>query len=415
MAAQWLRWNLASHIFEYSTDNGASFLPLPLDASILTQGTLDPARIPGGGGGANANANNTWTGINTYAGISPLIRFSETDQGVNQKNWEIQVDGQNIYLARTLNDALGAPANLFWVDRTGNLNATVTGVGTHSFNSGADNYNVIHMVSSNPGVSTAAGVMMQNNLSDGRAYVVCTSSGNTNPSLLADALNLISSGLGGILVNAKASAPIVFKTTDTVRMTIAASGGITLNGAVTLNSTLSAQAITAVSLATTGNISAANITAASNITAAGGYYELGRATALGYWAAVAYSAAYFTTSTAAVWTVASGDMVTFAWNIVGKMMTVVVEILNSSISAAVGELRVTIPVGGVATRTMTTVGWSAGHSGDPAINTFCSVSVNAGTAYIAIKPTVPSTGAAANFNPIADGLDVRFQITFQIN
>jgi hypothetical protein len=411
MAAQWLRWNLTSHIFEYSTDNGASFLPLPLDASILNQGVLDPARIPGGGGGANANANNTWTGINTYSGVSPLIRFTETDQGVNQKNWEIQVDSQNIYLARTLNDSLAAPANLFWVDRTGNLNATVTGVGTHSFTSGADNYNVIHMVSSNAGVSTAAGMMMQNNLSDGRAYVVCTSSGNTNPSLVADALNLVSSGLGGIQLNAKASAPITFKTTDSVRMTIAASGGITIPGAVNISGTLTAVGINCATIAATGNITVANLIASGNLQAGTAVYSYGNP--MGTWTPIAYSAGLFTTSGAA-WTVESGDMITFAYTIIGKTMIVALEISNSSIAATVGELRVPIPAGVTVARTMTTVGWSTGTAGDANTQNLI-VMVVPGLNYIGMKPIGASTGGASNFLTSTNILDVRFQIAFQFN
>jgi len=411
MAAQWLRWNLTSHIFEYSTDNGASFLPLPLDASILNQGTLDPARIPGGGGGANANANNTWTGINTYSGISPLIRFTETDQGVNQKNWEIQVDGQNIYLARTLNDALAAPANLFWVDRTGNLNATVTGVGTHSFTSGADNYNVIHMVSSNAGVSTSAGMMMQNNLSDGRAYVVCTSSGNTNPSLVADALNLVSSGLGGIQLNSKASAPITFKTTDSVRMTIAASGGITIPGALNVNGTFTGVGINCTTIAATGNITVANLIASGNLQAGTYCYSYGNP--IGGWGAVTYSAGLFVAASG-TWTVEAADMVTFAYTIIGKTMIVALEIANCSVSAATSELRITLPAGVVVSRTMTTVGWSTGTAND-ATSQNLIVIVVPGVNYIAIRPINASTGAAGNFAASTNILDIRFQIAFQIN
>jgi microcystin-dependent protein len=50
ITSNWLRWNVTSHIFEYSTDNGATYVPLPLNASILNEGSLNPAVIPGGGG-----------------------------------------------------------------------------------------------------------------------------------------------------------------------------------------------------------------------------------------------------------------------------------------------------------------------------------------------------------------------------
>jgi hypothetical protein len=40
----WQRWNQTSHIFEKSVDNGASWTPLPLSASIITEGTIPIAR-----------------------------------------------------------------------------------------------------------------------------------------------------------------------------------------------------------------------------------------------------------------------------------------------------------------------------------------------------------------------------------
>jgi microcystin-dependent protein len=48
ITSNWLRWNTVSHIFEYSTDNGATYVPLPLNASILNEGSLNPAIVPAG-------------------------------------------------------------------------------------------------------------------------------------------------------------------------------------------------------------------------------------------------------------------------------------------------------------------------------------------------------------------------------
>lgn len=55
MATQWMRWNPTTHIFEYSTD-GVNFAPMPLNASILTEGTINPAVLPASGGGVPAGA-----------------------------------------------------------------------------------------------------------------------------------------------------------------------------------------------------------------------------------------------------------------------------------------------------------------------------------------------------------------------
>lgn len=43
----WQRWNQGTHIFEKSTDNGASWSPLGLNASIITEGTLPNERLSG--------------------------------------------------------------------------------------------------------------------------------------------------------------------------------------------------------------------------------------------------------------------------------------------------------------------------------------------------------------------------------
>jgi len=46
----WFRWNDTSHIFEVSTDNGASFPQADVDASAITEGIFAVARIPAGSG-----------------------------------------------------------------------------------------------------------------------------------------------------------------------------------------------------------------------------------------------------------------------------------------------------------------------------------------------------------------------------
>jgi hypothetical protein len=50
MATKWMRWNETTHIFEYSTNDGVSYIPLPLNASILNEGTVSPGVLPTTGG-----------------------------------------------------------------------------------------------------------------------------------------------------------------------------------------------------------------------------------------------------------------------------------------------------------------------------------------------------------------------------
>lgn len=44
----WQRWNQTTHIFEKSTDDGANWTPLPLDGSIISEGTVAAARLGSG-------------------------------------------------------------------------------------------------------------------------------------------------------------------------------------------------------------------------------------------------------------------------------------------------------------------------------------------------------------------------------
>lgn len=41
----WQRWNTSTHIFEKSDDDGAIWVPLPLSAAIITEGSLADARL----------------------------------------------------------------------------------------------------------------------------------------------------------------------------------------------------------------------------------------------------------------------------------------------------------------------------------------------------------------------------------
>lgn len=45
---RWTRWNITTHIYEISTDNGQNWNPLDLDAAVLTEGTVNPARLGSG-------------------------------------------------------------------------------------------------------------------------------------------------------------------------------------------------------------------------------------------------------------------------------------------------------------------------------------------------------------------------------
>jgi hypothetical protein len=82
-----------------------------------------------------------------------------------------------------------------------------------------------------------------------------------------------------------------------------------------------------------------------------GYRERSRTVDMGAWTAVPYSGANFTASSG-TWTVDAGDVTTLAYTLVGSTMTVAFEIAASEVSAAAGQLRIAIPGGHIAARSM---------------------------------------------------------------
>lgn len=73
-------------------------------------------------------------------------------------------------------------------------------------------------------------------------------------------------------------------------------------------------------------------------------YEKQRTTPLGHWIDVPYSAGNFA-APGATWTVASGSVLSFAYTLIGKTMIVTMQLNNTSLSAAVADLLVTLPLG----------------------------------------------------------------------
>jgi hypothetical protein len=69
MAVNFIRWNPSTHIYELSTNDGASFAALPLNASIINEGSLADARLS-----SNIplkDGTNAFTGANSFA-TNPL-------------------------------------------------------------------------------------------------------------------------------------------------------------------------------------------------------------------------------------------------------------------------------------------------------------------------------------------------------
>jgi hypothetical protein len=97
------------------------------------------------------------------------------------------------------------------------------------------------------------------------------------------------------------------------------------------------------------NASASGVSVTGAVTTTSSITERSRATPMGEWTTPAYNAANFTAS-AGTWTVDSGDVISYAYTLVGKTMTVVFDIDTTDVSATPANLLAAIPGGFIAAR-----------------------------------------------------------------
>lgn len=308
MATRWMKWNEGTHIFEYSTD-GVTFSPLPLDASILTQGLIDPARLPAGlpsGGG-----NNVFTGINTLSNAAPALRFNETDAPVDFKGWDWGVDAQ-VFKLRTLNDAFALPRNLFTINRNGQavLSPDLSGV-AFSISGSLSPLLMMTLRNLDPGTGSQTIVQLGNDASAAVGLINVTSS---------------------LLTPSAWNQPncLVIEATKSLGISIAASD-------VSAGVRIYAGGSTTPRLTVSSN---------GNIYLAQGVYSRGRtAAADGVWVAPAYNAGNFTANVGA-WTVEAADVTHYRYTYLsGNSMLVSFDIRGSSVSLAAGYLFLRVPDG----------------------------------------------------------------------
>lgn len=132
----------------------------------------------------------------------------------------------------------------------------------------------------------------------------------------------------------------------------------------------------------------------------------GRATGDGNWTSPAYSGASFTAATG-TWTVDAVDVTTLAYSYRGKTMLVAWTIAGTDVSAAATSLRIAIPDGKTAAKTMYT---NCVISDAGAATTACEANVTAAGTTISIA----KIGGAAFTITSADNTAARGQIEFEI-
>jgi len=94
----WQRYNQTTHIFEKSVDDGVVWTPLGLNASIITEGVMDPARLPPATPPspytALTNVDNPWTvaqqklpSHTSILGSNSVFWLDDTSAPANQRKW----------------------------------------------------------------------------------------------------------------------------------------------------------------------------------------------------------------------------------------------------------------------------------------------------------------------------------------
>jgi hypothetical protein len=306
MATRWMKWNPTTHIFEYSTD-GVTFGTLPLNASVINEGIIDPSHLPPGG--ISGGSNNVFTGTIPLSleSAAPVLQFKETDQTVDQRYWRQTVDGLSLRF-QVLTDALVA-TDLMSLSRTGALNITQNATHFIGGSSGA----ALNRLIINNSVSGAGRYSSLTLLTDLNPHLVLNaySSGYTTSAWdFAAGVTLSGAGAGGlslVAANAAGSLRLYSGASATPRLTIAAAGDATFTGAIT---------------------------------------ERARTTPVGEWITIPYNAADYTTNTAATWGVDAGDLRTLRYMLVGKTVTLMFTLITTSVGTpAPTELRMKIPTG----------------------------------------------------------------------
>ena len=127
----------------------------------------------------------------------------------------------------------------------------------------------------------------------------------------------------------------------------------------------------------------------------------------GRWITPAFSAGDFTANGSMTWTVAAGDVTTYAYTIDGKRMTVVFTLVNTTVGGTPNTtLQIVIPASKTATKTVSNAVWID----DNTTGVIGYATVTASGTTIGIKLM-----AGGNFGSGGDTTDVQGQITFEIN
>lgn len=128
---------------------------------------------------------------------------------------------------------------------------------------------------------------------------------------------------------------------------------------------------------------------------------------VGAWTTPTFAAGDFTGGGSQTWTVAAGDVSTYAYTITGKTMTVAFTIITSTVGGTPNaDLNIAIPASKTATKAMS----NACYLAEPSSNVIARCRVSAAGTIIVISKI-----AGTNLEASTNGTSVIGQITFEIN
>src|SRR5262245_13081307 len=91
----WQRWNQTTHIFEKSIDNGSSWTPLGLNASIITEGRLTSGRNP----------NPLLEDLVVQTAFHPSYVLTNTAAPADNRKWWLRINQTGEFIIHQINDA----------------------------------------------------------------------------------------------------------------------------------------------------------------------------------------------------------------------------------------------------------------------------------------------------------------------
>ncbi len=155
--------------------------------------------------------------------------------------------------------------------------------------------------------------------------------------------------------------------------------------------------------------SIAGISAGTFVSATSGYKERSRSTALGEWIDVTYNSANFTASSG-TWTVDNADQILYRYTLIGQTMILAWELDTTTVSGGQAQLRIAIPGGFVAAKSVTQGGLIYSDNG-AAFVSGGNIFTSAGSGFVAMEPGALGAGT---WSAATNTTQVRGVFTFEI-